>query len=153
MTTTKTISVQETINEGNLNQIADALALIKAGYALSPIKATFSGLAASAVLFIGSTATKAGVVAGAGTKGITLATGENYPSIGHIKSVRVTTGSAAAGVRAVTDAGGTASATVALLADDGTTLTFENTVTGLVIEYYPAPAVDMTSEFAPISGQ
>jgi hypothetical protein len=152
MTTTKTISVQATLNAGNANEVSDCLRLMKAGYQLSPIKATFSGLTSSAVQFIGSAVTKAAAVAGSGTKGITLDTNENYPAIGLIKSVRVTTGAAAAGPRQVVDAGGTASASVALLADDGTTLTFETTVTGYVIEYYPAPAVDMTSDFAPISG-
>jgi hypothetical protein len=51
----------------------------------------------------------------------------------------------------MTDAGGTASATVALLSDDGKTLTFEGTVTDFVVEYIPRASTDMTSDFTPLS--
>ena len=47
----------------------------------------------------------------------------------------------------ISDAGGTASATVATLSDDGTTLVFEANVTGFVLVYSARPAVAVTSQF------
>ena len=57
---------------------------------------------------------------------------------------------AAAGPRIVTDAGGSASATVCTLSADGTTLTFEANVTGAVVSYMPRPAVDMDAAWPSI---
>ncbi len=147
-TTTKTQSFQAAVNVGNLNNIADALREMKAGYCLSPIKLTLSSMTGTAVLKITTAAVKAKAVA-AGSSGITLDTGENYPAIGIVKTLRVTTGNASAGLRSMSDSGDTATTTIALLADDGTTITFEDTITGCVLEYYPAPAVVMTADFEP----
>lgn len=148
MTTTKETSVQDVINQGNLNDIAEALRLMKAGYALSPIKAIFSGLGSSTTVDITTAASLAACVSHVG---IVLDTDvqPTLPPIGHVKALRPTTGSAGLLARYMGDAGAAASTTVALLSDDGKTLTFEAAVTGFYLEYYPAPAVDMTSTFAP----
>ncbi len=62
------------------------------------------------------------------------------PALNGTVQCRVTTvGTAAAGVRQITDVAGTPSATVATISDDGATLTFEGTVTGAVISYVPRP--------------
>ncbi len=145
MTTTKNITVADILNQGNLNEIADALRLIKAGKVLSPVKVVFSGLGSAA----GHDITTAASKAGATVTGLDLATGENLPPIGHVKTCRPTIGSAGALARYVGDAGAAASTTVVLVSDDGKTVTFEAAVTGFVLEYYPAPDVSMTSTFAP----
>ena len=130
MTTTKVNSIKEVANSGNLNQLADVAQKVKLGQMLQPQKLTFTGLVAAAAHNLSDAAHGA------------------LPAIGDVLTLRVTAGAAAAGDRMVTDAGGTASATVAKLSDDGTTLTFEANVTGFVITYTPRAAVDVASKFA-----
>lgn len=150
MTTTKEKDIRQTLNETNLNRLAEALAKIKAGNAASKIKVTFASLTSSATIDITTAASKA-----AGTiSGITLATGENLPPIGQVVALRVTAGTATAGDRHVSDVGGTAAAPhaagvpgIATLSDDGTTLVFEAAVTGFVLVYYPAPYVALNTSF------
>jgi len=145
VTTTRNFTVREAINGNNVGQIADAMAQIKAGNSLSKIKVTFAALTSAAAQDITTAAAK---TAGGTPLGISLATGENFPPIGAIETLRVTAGAAAAGSRAVTDAGGTASATLALLSDDGKTITFEAAVTAFVLTYYPAPSGGADQAFA-----
>lgn len=61
-------------------------------------------------------------------------------------------GTAAAGVRTVGDSGSTPSATVVRCSADGTTLTFEGTVTAAVVSYIARPGatapVDLAALFA-----
>lgn len=148
MTATKNTTIQDVLNQGNLNEVADALRLIKAGNALSPVKVIFSGLGSSASVDITTAASKAAATI---VSGIALDPDvqPNLPAIGIVKALRPTTGSAGALARYIGDAGAAASTTVALLSDDGKTLTFEAAVTGFYLEYYPAPAVAMTNTFAP----
>ena len=111
VTTTKHESLKDALDQANPNQVADALQKTKLGTMLTPLKKTFSALSASL------THDLTDVAHGSGLAALSIVT------------LRVTAGAAAAGARFVTDAGGTASATVALLSDDGKTLTFEGTVT------------------------
>lgn len=97
---------------------ADADKLIAA---MTPVKKTVSQTAASTVTLSPAAQGPAGV------------------------SVRVTTGTLAAGVYVVTDAGGTARAAdtangilgICTLSDDGATLTFSANLTGAVVSYIP----------------
>ena len=57
--------------------------------------------------------------------------------------------SAAVGVREISDSGDDATEYSTLLSDDGTTLTFEDTLTDLVLQYIPRSETAMTDEFAP----
>lgn len=141
-TATKTYTVRHILNLGNANDVADCAAKVKLGNALSKIKATFVGLTSSATQNITTAAAKAAAT----LSGITLDTGELLPAIGQVVTLRVTAGAAAAASRDVTDAGGTASASLALLSDDGTTLTFEAAVTAFVLTYYPV-AENINSSF------
>ena len=137
-TTNRATTVQSALNDGNVNVFGAAAQLLKLGNVLSPIKVVVTGLTASATVNITAAATKAAATITGFTPA--LATGQNLPAIGSIDTLRVTTvGTGATGVRAVTDAGGTASSSVALISDDGTTLTFEGTVTGFVMWYWPRP--------------
>lgn len=152
MTTTKNRSYQAELNSANPNTLADVLRAMLAGLCLSPIKVEISLAAGSTAPVITSTSVFGKILSskgldlnGGGAGGIPLT---KLPAIGSVNTLRVVSGSASAGPRYVTDAGGSASTTVALLSDDGTTLTFENTVIDFVLEYYPAPAVTMTDTFA-----
>lgn len=144
MTTTKASTVQQALSQANLNTLADALKLVDLGKMFPVIKVTVSGLAATATVDL----TSAAVKAAATISGINaLVDGEYLPAAGSILSLRVTAGAAAAGERMISDVGGTASATVATLSDDGTTLVFEANVTGFVLVYSARPAVAVTDLF------
>jgi len=126
-TTTKAETIALALDQGNVNKIGDALALVKLGTMVTPLKLTFTGLTAAAAHDLTN-----------------VAHGSNLPAL-VISTLRATTvGTAAAGARFITDAGGTASATVALLSDDGKTITFEGTVTGFIVEYMPRATNDVT---------
>jgi len=148
MTTTKSRTVREAMNQGNPSEIATGLQLVKIGDMVSPVKATATGLASAAAHDLTTAATKAGSV----VVGLTLAVGENLPAAAAVQSVRVTAGAAAAGLRQIGDAAATPSATVATLSDDGKTLTFEAGVTAFVVVYLPRAAVSADStDIQPIS--
>ncbi len=134
MTTSKVETLRRVLNQADPNELADAFRLIRLGDMLSTIKVAFAGLTSAAAQDITTAAAK--TAAGANITGITLETGENLPPIGDVTTLRVVTGGTA-GARSVTDAGGTASTTVALLSDDGKTLTFEAAVTAFTLTYRP----------------
>lgn len=149
-TTVLETTFQSQLNKSDANDTADLLAGIKAGNALSVVKATFTGLTSLAAQVITNDDHKAnGVVIGLSPA---LAAGENLPAIGQVLSLRITAGTAGAGPSIVTDAGGTPTAiaalaaSVATISDDGATLTFDAAVTAYVISYNPR-AVGITNTF------
>jgi len=117
-------TLKSALNRANPNTLADVLAKIDLGTMLEPKTATVAQSSAST---------------------ITL----DPPALA-VFGVRVTGGAAAAGPRIVTDAGGTASATVCTVSADGATLTFEAGVTGAVVSYMPRPAVDLATAWPSI---
>ena len=134
-TTTLESTPQSVLNKAAPNLHADALAKIKVGNVLSPIKVTFASLTAAAAIDITTADSKAAATIVGFTPA--LASGQNLPAIGQVVTCRVTAGTAATGDRQITDAGGSASTSVAILSDDGKTLTFEANVTGFVLTYFP----------------
>lgn len=145
MTTTATESTQKKLEKSDLNNLAEALKKV-GGKRHSVIKVTFASLTSAATVDITTAASKAAAtIAGIDT----LRTGENLPAIKSILSLRVTAGTATAGHRNVTDKDGTASTSLALISDDGKSLTFEAAVTGFVIQYSPRAENDLTAAFAP----
>ena len=140
------VTLQQILNKANLNQLGTLLQKMKLGNMLNPVKVTVTGLTAAAAIDI----TTAAVRAAATISGLDRATGDNLPAILSVTALRVTAvGTGALGPRVVTDAGGTAGAPgangpgIALLSDDGKTLTFEGTVTGFVLEYIPRSYTDL----------
>lgn len=140
------VTLQQILNKANLNQLGTLLQKMKLGNMLNPVKVTVAGLAAAASVDI----TTAAVRAAATISGLDRDTGDNLPAILSVTSLRVTAvDTGALGPRAVTDAGGTAGAPgangpgIALLSDDGATLTFEGTVTGFILEYIPRSYTDL----------
>jgi hypothetical protein len=128
-----TATVKETLksalNEANLNKLAEILGAMDLGTMLTPTKLTKTGLTSASSFDITS-----------------AALGSN-PAALAVNILRVTAGTAAAGLRQIGDAGATPSATVATISDDGKTITFEAAVTAFVMEYIPRAAVDMTGPF------
>lgn len=122
MATSETL--KSALNRANPNTLADVLALIDLGTILDPKVVTVAQSAATT---------------------ITLDPPALSPGV---CQARVTGGAAAAGVRHVSDAGATPSATVCKLSADGKTLTFEANVTGAVVSYVPRPAVDLSTPWA-----
>lgn len=142
----------EKLNDANPNLLATLLQQVKLGKMLDPVKVTFAGLTASAAIDITTAASRTGATINQGLEGI--AAGEALPPIQMVKTLRVTAvGTGALGARVVTDAGGTATVAagnhpgIALLSDDGKTITFEGTVTGFVLEYMPRSEVDLTDTY------
>jgi len=122
MATSETL--KSALNRANPNTLADALAKVDLGTILDPKKVTVSQTSATT---------------------ITL----DPPALA-VFGVRVTGGAAAAGVRMITDAGGSASSTICTISDDGATLTFEAGVTGAVVSYMPRSAVALDSAWPSI---
>jgi len=144
-TTTKTIDARLALNQCTTGNVAPLLNQMKFGDMSTVIKVTFASLTSAASFDITTATSKSkGTISG-----ITLASGENLPAIGQIVSLRVVTGgTATAGVRFIGDDGATASATVAKLSDDGKTVTFEDVLTSFVLVYRPRSAISMTSSIA-----
>jgi hypothetical protein len=152
-TANKGMSVQNVLDLGDPDFMSDALARIKAGKKFSTVKVTVTALGATASPDI----TSAAVLAAAVVSGIDLAEGETLPPIGLVRSLRVTASGTAAslGTYGITDVGGTpiippggasAAMGIARLSDDGTTLTFPNTVTAFVLIYEPKADTQQTFE-------
>ena len=157
MTTTKTITVQEELDNANPNTLADALKKAGVSRQLGIIKAVVTALTATATPDI----TTAAVLAAAVVTGAVLETGELLPPIGDLVALRVTASGTAAslGTYILTDTGGTAllppggasaAVGIAKISDDGKTLTFPNTVTAFTLIYRPRSVVDIsTTVYAP----
>jgi hypothetical protein len=139
VTAVSTPSVAKAMNNGDPAALAQAAEQAKLGKMLTPLKRTFTGLTSlaaqdlTAIDGVGETVGPAN---------------ENRKALLVGATLRVTAGAAAAGARILTDVGGTPSATVATISDDGKTVTFEAAVTAFIIEYMPRAAKDMTSAFA-----
>lgn len=140
------VTLQQVLNKANLNQLATILQKMKLGNMLNPVKVVVVGLTAAAAIDI----TTAAVRAASTITGLERDTGDSLPAILSVTALRVTgVDTGALGARSVTDAGGTAVAPglngpgIALLSDDGKTLTFEGTVTGFVLEYIPRSNTDL----------
>jgi hypothetical protein len=129
-TTTRVTTIAAKANAGDPDTLGDVARKVQLGALLQPVQLVKTGLTSASSFDITS-----------------AALGSN-PPIGCISTLRVTAGAAAAGDRAVTDAGGTASATVAKLSDDGKTVTFEAGVTAFVMQYMARSAVDTSGAFA-----
>jgi hypothetical protein len=151
-TATKVDTLRNELSAGNANTVANAAQQARLGDILSPLKYTVTAFAGAVAIDITSKAIAALATAGAFTPPLTTPDDINVlPAVlnAGCVAVRVTGGAAAAGPRIVTDAGGTPSATVCTLSDDGKTLTFEAAVTDFVIEYLARSAKDVLTAFAP----
>lgn len=136
-TTTINRTLRYAINEGQPNDMFDLLALMELGTAFFPLKRTFSGLTAA-------TSFDLTLIDGTGE---TVGVGNvNRLAANVVRSLRVTASATAASVGSyvTSDAAGTATspatstiAGIALLSDDGKTITFLTTVTAFVISYLP----------------
>ncbi len=166
-------NLQDELNNANPNTIADVFRQMALGNMLSAVKVTVTSMTAVAAVplttpatFTGATVTIAGLPASTTAEGGDPGVSPTpFPAILVVRTLRVTASgtSGSVGAYIVTDAGGTAivppggasaAVGVALMSDDGTTLTFPNTVTGFVLEYTPRSAVDLISTlFAPFTGQ
>lgn len=121
-------TIADILDDANMNNFDRALAQVKLGRLLSPQKLAVVQLAAATVVL-------------------------DPPAL-LVMDATVVDGTAVLGPRHVADDAATPSAPgatgpgIATLSDDGTTLTFEDTVTEVVITYMPRSAVDMSGPFA-----
>lgn len=152
MTLTANKTMQQVLNQSNLNWLPTALQLLKLGNVLSPVKVSVTGLTAAAAIDITTTTFRDAAT----ISGLDRETADLLPQILSVKTLRVTASGTAnsVGSYGVSDAGGTAVSPtaganlgIALLSDDGRTLTFPTTVTAFVIEYIPRSATALTSVF------
>lgn len=154
-TTTKTSDLQDALDLAEPDQLPDVLRKVKLGSTLDPLKVTFAALTAAATIDITTAASFAAATVNIGGPFAS----KTLPPILHVRTLRVTTSGTGASVGSygVSDAGGAATSPatstvlgIALLSDDGKSLTFLTTITGFVIEYVPR-MVDMTTVFIPSS--
>lgn len=152
MTTTANKTMQQVLNGANLNWLPTLLQTMKLGNMLSPVKVTVTGLTAAVAIDITTTAFRDAAT----ISGLDRESADVLPAILSVKTLRVTASGTAnsVGSYVVSDASGTAvsptagaNVGLALLSDDGTTLTFPTTVTAFVIEYIPRSAVALSTVF------
>ena len=157
-TTSADVTKQQELNRGRPDKIATVFQAMKLGNMLAgSVKVVATGLTPAATFDI----TTAAVRAASTITGLDRETSDNLPAIMVVKTLRCTASDTAnsVGTYVVGDAGSTAfSPTVganvglALLSDDGKSLTFPTTVTAFVLEYVPKPAVDITTALYPVVG-
>lgn len=134
VTATKTETLEDVLNSGDIAKMASAVQRMKVGQMLEPVVTDTGTITASAT--------------------VTLS-----PPALHVQSARVVTSGTAGSVGSylVADAGATTSvppgganvgAGVATISADGTTLTFPNTITRAVIQYVPRTDVDPDAKYA-----
>lgn len=127
-------SVESVLEACNPSNIADGLKRLHLGLRDHTVKVTVTSSAQVPTGRTGTITSPLCTVSGA------VATFD--PPIAAVKALRVTAG-AAAGGRLLADAAGTpaqigtSGVYLATIADDGSTITFETTVTGLICEYIP----------------
>lgn len=159
-TTTLTPNLALGLSNSDPNRISDALREYGIGLHLSPQKWTWLGTTGATAVNITTAAFVAGASAGANTPPLPLGV-LTLPGALLVGTLRVTTGaSGSVALYDVTDSGGTArlgallsSSTgssgqtkgVALISDDGSTITFPAQVSGFVLQYVPRSLVDVNS--------
>ena len=162
MTTTKTFSIRQALDEANPSLFNQAMIQAKFGKTQKKIKATITALTAIAAPVINNLiGASLSIVINQGPDDI-VSSGV-LPPIGQLVALRVTASGTATSVGSyiASDSGGTptlptggasAGVGIATLSDDGTTITFPNTVTAFVIEYYCAPLVTVGSNGQWVAG-
>ena len=134
MTTTSVDTIQTALDKANPNDVADCLQQVKLGTMVTPLKRVFTGLtSAAAQSLVANDAS--GETTGKGNP-------NRLPAL-LINTVLVTAGAASSGPRCPSSAAATPTSTFCTVSDDGTTITFDNTVTGFTIEYMPRASCDM----------
>lgn len=136
-TSTLIRTLQLVIDEANPNELADVLRQLKLGTAHNVLKREFTGLTAAAAFDL---------TAIDGTGETSGTANPNRLPARTVRTLRCTASGTAnsVGSYALSDAGGTAVSPtaganigIALISDDGKTITFPTTVTAFVIEYLP----------------
>lgn len=135
VTATSVDTLKKALNDAEPGDLPDAMRKVEFGTMITPTKIAFTNMASGMA------------------HDITDASHGSRRAILSVTTLRVTAGAAGANARIVTDASGSASAGsasspgIALLSDDGKTLTFEANVTGFVLTYIPQSATDVTAKF------
>lgn len=153
-TDTSTFTLRDAVNASKEGQMDDALKLMALGTMLTPMKYTITLTTPATTInltTVGTAAQPATITPASISPVLTDPTDINtLPAALNPTTtyVNVTVGTAA-GVRTVIDAGGTpaVSATLASLNDAGTILTFEATVTTVIVWYVPRSASSMLGIF------
>lgn len=157
-TTSADVTKQQELNRGRPDKVATVFQAMKLGNMLAgSVKVVAAALSPAATFDI----TTAAVRSASTITGLDRESSDNLPPIMVVKTLRVTASGTANSVGSyiVSDAGGTAltptagaNVGIALLSDDGKSLTFPSTVTAFTIEYVPRPAVDITTALYPVVG-
>jgi len=134
-TTTKTNTIANVANSGNLNELSDVAQKVQLGTMMTVKKAVLTGLT-SAVAHNLTDAAHGGLPAVGSALALNV-TGGAKPGIYALAPSTATPFDAGAGVVGA-----------AKLSDDGATITFLTATTGFDIVYLPRPAVDVTGKFA-----
>jgi hypothetical protein len=154
-------TIQSELDRGNANTAADCFRKMLLGSMLCRLKAVVTGMTAASTVNITTILTALGAAVVTVT-GINLQGGDLkvLPPILALRSLRITASGTAGslGTYVLSDVGGTAivppggagaAVGIVTLSDDGTTITFPNTITAFTIEYLGGSNTDMTTFFEP----
>lgn len=157
-TTTADITLQQELNKGNAGKLPTLLQKMKIGNVLGgAVKVVATGLSPAASFDITTSAVRTAST----ITGLDRESTDALPPIMAVKTLRVTASGTAnsVGTYAVGDSGSTAlsptagaNVGLALISDDGKTLTFPTAVTAFVLEYIPRSAVDLATTYYPAVG-
>lgn len=137
-------SILAVLQSANPNTLPDMLRLQRVDRMFQPISATCTITSGTSI----DLTTLRVVASGAGavvSSNSPIELGELLPPIRYLRSLRVVTGTAT-GARAITDAAGTPSTTLATLSEDGKTLTFEAAITVFLLVFYGASDTAPTAD-------
>lgn len=160
VTTTKTKTLQQSLDNGNLNEIANVIKRMKLGTMMRPLDVSFT-ITAAASLDLTSATARAGATVNDGDipEGY-VASKTNLPPANVVRSLRIIASGTGASLGSyicgdpaasmiVPPGGASAAVGIARLSADGKTVTFPNTVTQFRIVYLPRAADALDSSYAP----
>lgn len=154
MTVTANDTLKTTLNKGDPALVGTAAAKMKLGTMLSPLKRVFAAISASATVDL-TALDGTGETVGASNSNRLAALGILYLRVdasGTAASVGNYIVGPPTSTLLIPPGGANAAVGVARISDDGKTLTFPNTITGLTISYMPRSAVDMETADAALGG-
>lgn len=160
VTATKSKTLQQTLNDGNLNEIANVIKKAKLGTMLRPLDVSFTITAAASLDLTSATAHAGATVNDGDIPEGYVASKTNLPAANHVRSLRVIASGTAGSVGSyicgdpsatmiVPPGGASVAVGIARLSADGKTVTFPNTVTQFRIVYLPKADTALSADFAP----
>lgn len=134
---TSTQTLKDMLNQSNPNDLADALKQVQLGDVLTPVEHDTGTISATATITLPG-------------NGALLVQSARVVTSGTAASVGTYLVGDSGSTPALPAGGASAGAGVASSSADGTTITFPNTVTRVVVKYIPRSALALTEAYPPL---